>query len=230
MASLLIVEDDPVLRAAMIQDLSQFHVVRSVSTALAAIREVTGQALDLVTLDLGLPDLDGRQALQMIRTVSDVPVLVITARDDEAEIAETLRAGADDYIVKPFSGDHLQARVLALLRRSGRTVDTSRIRVGGLDIDLQRRTATLDGNPLELARREFDLLSYLAQNVGRVVSRQELMTHVWQEAYLDQQTIDVHLSWLRRKLGERPAEPRFLHTVRGVGVMLDPPAEDATPG
>ncbi|MDX6429141.1 MAG: hypothetical protein QOE54_1507, partial [Streptosporangiaceae bacterium] len=179
-----------------------------------------------VILDLGLPDLDGAEALKMLRGVSDVPVIVATARDDETEIVRLLNAGADDYLVKPFSGEHLSARLAAVLRRTAARGDArpaTLLLVGGLSVDLDRREASLDGAALELTRREFDLLGYLAAQAGRVVPRRELLTEVWRQSYGDDQTIDVHLSWLRRKLGETASAPRYLHTVRGVGVRLSAP-------
>jgi DNA-binding response OmpR family regulator len=201
--------------------------VRSVGTALEALREVAQVGFDVVILDLGLPDLDGSEALKMLRGLSDVPVIVATARDDEAEIVRLLNAGADDYLVKPFSVEHLSARLAAVLRRSrsrsaAPSVDAV-IAVGGLTIDVRRRLAVLDGVALDLTRREFDLLSFLAARPGVVVARRELLAEVWQQSYGDDQTIDVHLSWLRRKLGETAARPRYLHTLRGVGVKLEPP-------
>ncbi|MGI8336527.1 response regulator transcription factor [Actinomadura scrupuli] len=227
MASVLVVEDDPMVRAALIRELTaRGHVVRSVGTALDTLREVARTPPDLVILDLGLPDLDGAEALKMLRGVSAVPVIVATARDDETEIVRLLNAGADDYLVKPFSGEHLSARLAAVLRRTAPLGDARPamlLLVGGLSVDLDRREATLDGAALELTRREFDLLGYLAARPGRVVPRRELLTEVWRQSYGDDQTIDVHLSWLRRKLGETASAPRYLHTVRGVGVRLSPP-------
>ncbi|MFD0918695.1 response regulator transcription factor [Saccharopolyspora rosea] len=221
MAVVLVVEDDPVVRAAMIRDLTaRDRVVRSVGTALASLREVAEHPPDVIILDLGLPDLDGGETLKMIRGVSDAPTIVATARDDEREIVRLLRAGADDYIVKPFSGEHLNARIDAVLRRARGAQPAQLVEVGGLHIDLDSRVARLDGAELELTRREFDLLAYLAARPGRVVPRRELLAKVWRQSYGDDQTIDVHLSWLRRKLGESAAQPRFLHTVRGVGVKL----------
>lgn len=226
MASVLVVEDDANVRAALIRDLSaRSHTVRSAGTAMDALREVAQIPPDVVILDLGLPDLDGAEALKMLRGVSDVPVIVATARDDETEIVRLLNAGADDYLIKPFSGEHLSARLGAVLRRSGRSGPMAVHQVGGLHVDPDRREVTLDGEPLELTRREFDLLAYLAARSGRVVTRRELLAEVWRQAYGDDQTIDVHLSWLRRKLGETAAAPRYLHTVRGVGVRLAEPAE-----
>jgi DNA-binding response OmpR family regulator len=224
MARVLIVEDDPLVRSAMVADLTQrAHAVRTAGTALDGIREVSQHPPEIIVLDLGLPDLDGRSALMMMRTVTETPVIVATARDEEAEIIRLLNAGADDYLVKPFSGEHLAARIAALLRRTGPASAATVIRAAGLRIDLARREVRLDGTPLELSRREFDLLAYLAARPGVVVSRQELLTEVWRQSYGEDQTIDVHVSWLRRKLGETAARPRYLRTVRGVGVMLDPP-------
>jgi DNA-binding response OmpR family regulator len=233
MASVLVVEDDQFVRSALIRHLTEAaHTVRSVGTALEALREVAQVGFDVVILDLGLPDLDGSEALKMLRGLSDVPVIVATARDDEAEVVRLLNAGADDYLVKPFSVEHLSARLAAVLRRAGgrggpggrAVAPDPLIRVGGLEIDARRRRATLDGVRLDLTRREFDLLRFLAARPGEVVARRELLAEVWQQSYGDDQTIDVHLSWLRRKLGETAARPRYLHTLRGVGVKLEPPA------
>ncbi|POG46978.1 DNA-binding response regulator [Streptomyces sp. ZL-24] len=230
MASVLVVEDDQFVRSALIRHLSEAsHTVRSVGTALEALREVAHFRFDVVVLDLGLPDLDGGEALKMLRSITDVPVIIATARDDESEIVRLLNDGADDYLTKPFSVEHLSARMAAVLRRaraSGEQAPPPRvIRVGGLAIDPLRRSAELDGAQLDLTRREFDLLTFLAGRPGVVVARKELLAEVWQQSYGDDQTIDVHLSWLRRKLGETAARPRYLHTLRGVGVKLQPPAD-----
>lgn len=238
MARVLVVEDDQFVRSALIRHLTELptesHTVRSVGTALEALREVAHFHFDVVILDLGLPDLDGSEALKMLRGITDVPVIVATARDNENEIVRLLNDGADDYLVKPFSVEHLSARMAAVLRRSrggagggnGRGEGVERVlRVGGLAIDPLRRRAELDGVPLDLTRREFDLLAFLAGRPGVVVARKELLAEVWQQSYGDDQTIDVHLSWLRRKLGETAAHPRYLHTLRGVGVKLQAPTE-----
>jgi DNA-binding response OmpR family regulator len=230
MARVLLVEDDPDIRSTVIRQLSEFgHSVRSAGTALAALREATKDPGDVIVLDLGLPDLDGSEALKMMRAVTSVPVIIATARDDEAEIIRLLHAGADDYLVKPYSAAHLAARIAAVLRRAGAGAVPSALRVGGLEIDPRRRQAQLDGKKLDLSRREFDLLAYLAARPGEVVTRRELLSEVWQLPYGDDQTIDVHLSWLRRKLGERASRPRYLHTVRGVGVRLVDPSVEAGP-
>jgi DNA-binding response OmpR family regulator len=224
MARVLVVEDDPLVRSAVIADLSRrSHAVRTAGTALDGIRELSSFPPEVIVLDLGLPDLDGRQALRMMRAVSTTPVIIATACDDESEIIRLLNAGADDYLVKPFSCEHLAARISALLRRSGAADGAPVLRVGGLEVDVGRRAATLDGAPLALSRREFDLLAFLAARPGEVVSRRDLLAEVWHQSYGDDQTIDVHVSWLRRKLGETAAQPRYLRTVRGVGVLLDDP-------
>ncbi|HET6531377.1 MAG TPA: response regulator transcription factor [Actinoplanes sp.] len=227
MALILLVEDDRYITAALTRALGDAgHVVHPVSQAAAALKILTDERPDLVILDLGLPDIDGTDALRMMRSVSDVPVIVATARRSEADIIRLLDAGADDYVTKPFSAGHILARISAVLRRSRSTPDATPtvITVGELEISPRQRQATLKGAPLQLTRREFDVLTYLAERVGQVVSRRELLTEVWNQARIgEEQTIDVHISWLRRKLGETAAAPRFLHTVRGVGVMMVEP-------
>jgi len=223
---LLLVEDDATIRAALIRALGeQGHAVSSASTGGQGLQIAVQERPDLVVLDLGLPDLDGREVLSMLRAVTDVPVIVATARDGDPEIVAALEAGADDYLVKPFSAVQLRARIGAVLRRAGAGPDDDpSVVVGGLRIDPRSREAVLDGEPLELTPREFDLLHYLAARAGQVVSKRELSTEVWRAPYGGaDKTVDVHLSWLRRKLGETAQQPRFLHTVRGVGVKLSPP-------
>jgi DNA-binding response OmpR family regulator len=152
--------------------------------------------------------------------VSGVPLIVGTARDDEHEIVRLLDAGADDYIVKPFSAEQVDARIRALLRRTS-SDEPVRVEVGELVIDPLARTAALAGEPLELSRKEFDLLLYLARRPGNVVTKQELLTEIWGQPFGGtEKTIDTHLSWLRAKLGESASAPRYLHTVRGVGIKL----------
>jgi len=226
---LVLIEDDPAIRTALERALSRRgHAVHAAPTAMAGLELVTSRSPDVVVLDLGLPDVDGTQVLGMIRGISAVPVIVATARDDENEMVRVLDLGADDYVVKPFSAEQLEARLRAVLRR-GRTTDDPdpALTVGGLSIDRSTRVVTLDGRPLDLTRMEFDLLAYLAGRAGRVVSKRQLMAEVWQQPYGGaDKTVDVHLSWLRRKLGETAAEPRFLLTVRGVGVkLIDPDAD-----
>ncbi len=227
MAQLLLVEDDAAIRGALIRALTERgHAVTSMSSAMAALQQVVSAPPDLVLLDLGLPDLGGYEVLQMMRAVSKVPVVVVTARDDEAEIVRVLNAGADDYVVKPFGPGQIEARIRAVLRRAGgsQPAAAAPIEVGGLRLDPEGRVATLDGATLDLSRREFELLQYLALHAGQVVSRRDLLTHVWRMPYGGaDKTVDVHVSWLRRKLGETAQHPRYLHTVRGVGIKLSAP-------
>ncbi|GGY85117.1 DNA-binding response regulator [Streptomyces omiyaensis] len=202
------------------------YTVRECGTGLDALRAVLDERFDLMVLDLGLPDLDGLEMLRMLRTVSDIPVVVATARADEREIVRVLGVGADDYLVKPFSVEHLIARMTAVLRRAASAAGggyADVLRVGGLVVDAARREAFLDGDVLDLTQKEFDLLAFLARRPGVVVARGELFTQVWLRRYGGERTVDVHLSWLRRKLGETAARPRYLHTVRHVGVKLEAP-------
>jgi two-component system KDP operon response regulator KdpE len=221
----LIVEDDERIQDALRRALTRRgHDVRIVGTGLAGLQETVDDPPDVVVLDLGLPDIEGRQLLTMLRAVSQVPVIVATARDDENEMVLTLDAGADDYIVKPYSAGQLEARTRAVLRRSRAETDEPPIVVGALTVDPASRTAHLDGRDLELTKREFDLLAYLASRAGRVVSKRRLMADVWEQPYGGaDKTIDVHVSWLRRKLGETAADRGYITTVRGVGVKLADP-------
>ncbi len=214
--SVAVVEDDPLIRAAVTRGLTERgHVVLAASTGLGALGEIVDHRPDVVVLDLGLPDIDGLELLRMLRAVSSVPVIVATARDDEQDIIRTLDAGADDYVVKPYSAEQLDARIRAVLRR---------VRVGGLSLDVRSRTASIDGVTMDLSRKEFDLLWHLASRQGEVVSKRELLAAVWRQPYGGpDKTIDVHLSWLRTKLGESARSPRYLHSVRGVGIKLIDP-------
>jgi DNA-binding response OmpR family regulator len=227
-ASLLIIEDDPGIRAALTRALTERgHSVAWQPAGLSGLQSVIDENPDVVLLDLGLPDVDGLQVLTMLRAVSAVPVIIITARDDDAEVVRALDSGADDFVVKPFGADHLDARIRAVLRRGGAQRGDGPLVVGGLTVDARTRSATLEGQQLELSRKEFDLLFALAQRAGEVVTKRELLAEVWRQPYGGgDRTVDVHLSWLRRKLGETAAEPRYLHSSRGVGVRLAAPDQD----
>jgi len=222
-----VVEDDTQILAAVTRGLTERgHVVLGASSGLNALGEIVDQHPDVVVLDLGLPDIDGLELLRMLRAVSSVPVIVATARDDEGDIVRTLDAGADEYVVKPYSAHQLDARIRAVLRRVREDGPEAPVQVGGLSLDARRRVATIEGLPIELSRKEFDLLWHLAARRGEVVSKRELLAAVWRQPYGGpEKTIDVHLSWLRSKLGESARSPRYLRSVRGVGVMLvDPDA------
>jgi DNA-binding response OmpR family regulator len=228
MPQVVVVEDDEPIRTALARSLRERgHVVTAIGRGMDAIRTIVDEAPDVVVLDLGLPDLDGADVLAMVRAVTQVPIIIATARDDEREVVRLLHLGADDYVVKPFGGAQIDARITAVLRRSAtRSTGDQSVRVGGLVIDPPSRSAELDGRQLELTRKEFDMLLALARRAGEVVSKRELLADVWQLAWGGgDRTVDVHLSWLRRKLGETAAAPRYLHSVRGVGIRLDPPTD-----
>jgi two-component system KDP operon response regulator KdpE len=166
--------------------------------------------------------------LRMLRAVISVPVIVATARDSEREMVRVLDAGADDYVVKPFSASQLNARIHAVLRRSqgDTSIDEGSVQVAGLRMNPKAREATLDDRVLELSPREFDLLYYLTNRVGQVVSKRELLAEVWRAPFGGaDKTVDVHLAWLRRKLGETATAPRYLRSVRGAGVKIVDPSQ-----
>jgi len=192
------------------------HQVLEAATATEAWEQLS-QA-DLVVLDWMLPDEPGVRLLERLRRdgrYENLPVLMLTARAGEGDRVEGLTRGADDYLTKPFSTPELLARIQALLRRSGKG---GRIERGGLALDLERHQARLDGEPLDLTRREFDLLAFLARHPGRVYSREELLERVWGPEFMGTaRTVDQHVAQLREKLREDPKLPRFLETLRGVG-------------
>jgi len=228
-ATILLIEDDGSIRSAITRALTDLgHVVTSSITGMSGLESAVDNPPDVVLLDLGLPDIDGLQVLAMLRAVSTVPVIIITARDDDADMVRALDGGADDYVVKPFGIEQVEARLRAILRRSGSAPAEGPLVVGGLTIDPLTRQVTLDGTSIDLSRKEFDLLLALAQRAGEVVTKRELLADVWRQSYGGgDRTVDVHLSWLRRKLGETAAQPRYLHSVRGVGVRLAAP-DDAS--
>jgi DNA-binding response OmpR family regulator len=233
-AQVLIIEDDARIRPLLMRSLNERgHAVSSAITGMQGLSMAVDARPDVVILDLGLPDIDGTQVLQMLRAVSDVPVIVASARDDDPSLVGCLNAGADDYVVKPFTTEQLEARIRAVMRRAGGRRDQGGdLEVGGLRIDQRGRRVQLDGSPVDLTPKEFDLLLFLAERADEVVTKRELLTEVWHQPWGgSDKTVDVHLSWLRRKLGETASEPRFLHTVRGVGVRLSaPPAPAASAG
>ncbi|WP_139983890.1 response regulator transcription factor [Nocardioides litoris] len=227
MTQVLIIEDDARIRPLLVRSLDERgYAVASASTGMQGLQMAVDTKPDLVILDLGLPDVDGTQVLSMLRAVSDVPVIVASARDDDPSLVGCLDAGADDYVVKPYTTAQLEARIRAVMRRasSGSGPRRAVIELGDLVVDVAARQAVLAGEVLDLSPREFDLLRHLAERPGEVVTKRDLLVHVWQQPWGgSDKTVDVHLSWLRRKLGESASAPRFLHTVRGVGVRLDVP-------
>ncbi|HJQ77114.1 MAG TPA: response regulator transcription factor [Acidimicrobiia bacterium] len=225
MARIVLIEDDLDIRRLAADALSaEGHDVETADRALHGLELAVKGSPDLVLMDLGLPDIDGTELLRMIRAVSTVPVIVITARGADNVVVSTLDSGADDYLVKPFSMAQLEARVRAVLRRGEVGDRHDELRIGDLVIDVPGRLAKFAGETLELSPKEFDLLRVLADRVGEVISKRELLAEVWREPYGgSDHTIDVHISWLRKKLGESAQEPRYLQTVHGVGVKLVDP-------
>ena len=187
-----------------------------------ALDRFAAEHVDLVVLDVMLPKLDGLEVCKRLRADSDVPIIMLTARDDELDKVLGLELGADDYITKPFSIREFRSRVRALLRRASavRQVGTAEnvIAVDGLRIDLARRAVEVRGKPAQLTYVEFELLRTLAEHPGRVYSRRMLLEALWGGAdYREPRTIDVHVRHLREKLEHNPAEPEYILTVRGVG-------------
>ena len=225
MARIVLIEDDLEIRRLAARALAERgHDVESADRALEGLELAVKGHPDLVLLDLGLPDVDGTELLRMIRAVSQVPVIVITARGGDDTVVANLDSGADDYLVKPFSMAQLEARVRAVLRRRGGEERGGDLRTGDLVLDVPGRRAILSGEALDLSPKEFDLLRVLMERVGQVISKRELLAKEWREPYGgSEHTIDVHLSMLRKKLGESAQEPRYLHTVHGVGVKLAEP-------
>jgi two-component system, OmpR family, response regulator RegX3 len=188
---------------------------------------------DLILLDLHLPDGDGRDVCRTIRARSGVPIIILTARGTETDRIVGLELGADDYVVKPFSGAEVIARIRAVLRRAKPAAATADepeapIAIDDLHVDLAARRATLGQEELALSRKEFDLLAELVRNAGRVVTREDLMDRVWDENWFGStKTLDVHVRWLRGKLGETAENAHYLQTVRGVGFRFRAPEEPA---
>ncbi|RIH83534.1 Alkaline phosphatase synthesis transcriptional regulatory protein PhoP [Calidithermus terrae] len=217
MSRLLLVEDEPAVRVGL-----RLSLVRAGHQVLEAATAAEAWALleqaDLVLLDWMLPDEPGVRLLERLRSDSryeTLPVLMLTARSGESDRVEGLTRGADDYLTKPFSTPELLARVQALLRRSGRS---GRIERGGLVLDLERHQAYLQNTPLDLTRREFELLAFLARHPGRVYTREELLERVWGQEFMGTaRTVDQHVAQLREKLQEDPKSPLYLETLRGVG-------------
>lgn len=209
----LVVEDDPAVSEPLLAGL-QRNGIETEHVVYASQVVVAAQNVDVVLLDLGLPDGDGIDVLRELRKNSDVPVIIATARGDETDRIVGLELGADDYVVKPFSVRELAARVRAVARR--RRIDTS-LESGRLVVDRMQHRVLVDGEPVELTAKEFDLLAVLAEEPGRAVPRQELFSRVWDPVWIGTgKTLDVHVASLRKKLGDA----ELIETVRGVGYRL----------
>ncbi len=219
---LLLVEDEPSLAEAVAYTLEQEgFAVDTAAEGRAALALFEAHPPDLVILDLMLPGLTGWQLLPAFRRQRDVPIIMLTARIEEADRVAGLEMGADDYVTKPFSMRELVARVRAVLRRrqpADPAAEEVVLEAGGVRADLERHEVTVDGAPVSLSPKEYELLVYLLRHRGRVRSRDDILQAVWgQEAYLDERTVDVHIRWLRKKIETNPSQPRRLLTVRGAG-------------
>ncbi len=225
---ILIVDDDALLRRSLAFSLEKAHYrVSTAATAEDALALARLDPPDLVLLDIGLPGMDGLDALRDLRRMADVPVIFLTARRRELDQVLGLEMGADDYVTKPFDTDVLLARIKAVLRRAASSTTTpsppepTTLTVGDLVIDKAAHTVTVAGRPVALSPREFDLLYALAVEADRVVSTDELLARVWGAEYAGEpQVVYVHIRWLREKLEEDPRRPRRILTVRGVGYKL----------
>ncbi len=224
MPDVLVIEDEGRIRRGLENALTRLgHEVTCCENGLEGLRVIIEHTPDVVILDLGLPDIDGVDLLKMIRASSQVPVLVASARDAEGDIIRSLDLGADDHVVKPYSPEQIEARIRAVLRRAKDREVPDAIVVGGLQVDPASRVAMLDGEELPLTKLEFDLLHALASRAGQVVTRRQLFADVWRRSHGDDKTVDVHVSALRQKMGENGSNPRYIQTVRGVGLKLVAP-------
>jgi two-component system response regulator RegX3 len=230
--TILLIEDEEAisepLSAALVRE--GFDPVVA-GTAAEGMELFEKRSPDLVLLDVMLPDGDGREILRRIRETSRTPVVMLTARGEETDRVLGLELGADDYVTKPFSAAELAARVRAVLRRSGGDPPEAAgavLEAGDVRMNLETHTAERAGEPLDLTVKEFELLRVLLERAGKLVRRNELVHEVWDPAWFGStKTLDVHVSALRKKLGDDPAAPRYIHTVRGVGFRFDAGDEPA---
>jgi two-component system response regulator RegX3 len=215
----LVVEDEEAISEPLAEHLVREGFDVEVAGTIANASEAyQGRSPDLILLDVMLPDGDGRDLCREIRRSSDVPIIMLTARGEEIDRIVGLELGADDYVVKPFSAGELVARMRAILRRGRATARNGPIAIGPITLDPSSRTVTSDGRPIELAAKEFDLLHMLMANAGTVLKREEIMDEVWDPHWFGPtKTLDVHISWLRKKLEVDPSKPTLITTVRGVG-------------
>jgi two-component system, OmpR family, response regulator RegX3 len=220
--TVLLVEDEESITAPLSEALSRegFEPVVA-GTAAEALELAASRSPDLVLLDLMLPDGSGLDVCRELRSRSSVPIIMVTARGEEMDRVVGLEVGADDYVVKPFSAREVIARIRAVLRRTAAAPAAAAaevVEIGDLRVDAARRSAALADEPLELSRKEFDLLRLLVESAGTVVTRERLIDEVWDTNWFGStKTLDVHISGLRKKLGDDPTTPRYIHTVRGVG-------------
>jgi two-component system response regulator RegX3 len=228
---ILLVEDETSISEPLAEHLlREGFATEVVGTVAAAHDALARQEPDLILLDVMLPDGDGRDFCRHVRDSSDVPVVILTARGDDADRIVGLELGADDYVVKPFSAGELAARIRAILRRGPLRPRRGVIEIGDISLDPAARTVIKGGTPVNLAAREFDLLHLLMANAGKVLRREQIMDEVWDPHWFGPtKTLDVHISWLRKKLEDDPSTPRYITTIRGVGFCFAAPEGVAAP-
>lgn len=223
----LLAEDDEAIASPLARALTrEGYDVTVAATGTDAVRRALDEEFALLILDLGLPELDGLEVCREVRAARpEVAVLMLTARTDEMDFVVGLDAGADDYVGKPFRMFELMARTRALLRRSAPAPDTGDVLdAGGIRLDAKARRVTVDGADVALANKEFELLRFLMERAGQLLSREDILADVWGDSDLrGSKTLDMHISWLRRKIGDDtgPHGPRRIVTVRGVGFRFD---------
>ena len=219
---LLVIEDEaPIRRFLRIVLEGAGHVMDEAARGREGIERAATGAPSAVVLDLGLPDMDGKAVIAAIREWSDVPIVVVSVRSNEAEIIAALDAGADDYVTKPFHTEELLARLRALVRRRGTPDEGAVLTAGDLVVDLAARTVALAGAPVRLTRKEFDVLALLARNAGRLLTHEALLRTVWGPAHVgDSHYLRIAIGRLREKLGDDAAAPRWIFTEPGIGYRL----------
>ena len=226
MSSVLLIEDDAKIRRFLRISLeaNDFEVTEA-RLGHDGIEQCAALEPDVVVLDLGLPDMDGRDVIERLREWSAVPIVVLSARADEAEKVGALDAGANDYVTKPFSITELMARLRVMVRSASiRGQESTNYRLGALDVDLVRRRVTSGGNELHLSRKEYDLLRLLVSHAGQVLTHQQILSSIWGDAHTeDTHYLRVLIGNLRQKLGDEPSRPTYIHTVQGVGYRLSEP-------
>lgn len=224
MTKVLIIEDEFSYRDALsfLLEKEGFEVVTA-ADGVTGLSEFDSKGADLVLLDLMMPGMGGLEVCRELRQRSEVPVIMLTARGDEVDKVVGLELGADDYLTKPFSHRELLARIRAVLRRSQNTAETADIlAVGDVRMNIDRHEVTLNGEPIQLALKEFQLLEMLLRNAGRVLTRTQLISRVWGDDYVgDTKTLDVHIKRLRSKIETDPSNPQHLLTVRGLGYRYE---------
>lgn len=222
MTRVLVIDDEPqIVRALVINLKARHYEVDAAHDGATALQLAAARHPDVVVLDLGLPDMDGVEVIRGLRGWTRVPILVLSARHSSDEKVEALDAGADDYVTKPFRLAELLARVRALLRR-GAAEPPQPPATHGVRIDVESHRAWMGEEELQLTAKEFDLLRVLVRDAGRVVTRDQLMREVWDTTWWSStKTLDMHISWLRKKLGDDAANPRYIATVRGVGFRFE---------